>query len=375
MNFGMDGRAGFLYKGTGIGTYTYELLKALNLLDDLNRYVIFMNQSCDLDMDFKNNFSLISYNQTITDNFWDTISFGPSLKDKKLDLYHNPQNGIGLPKTSRVPIITTLHDIIPLKMPETVSDKYLAMFSQNINNILKASDAIITVSNYSKEDIAKTLNYPYEKIYVTPLASQNVYKPIDKFLAKSLIKRRYKINKDFLLYVGGFSPRKNILGLLEAFSMISKNNPNLLLVIAGTKGKSYDIYKNKVTKLGISSKVLFPGFIPLEDLNNFYNGAEAFVYPSFYEGFGLPPLEAMACGTPVIASNTTSIPEVLGDSALLVDPYDILQLKEAILRILEDKALRQTLIFKGFVKNSKLTWGATAKKTLKVYENISAKLK
>ena len=371
MNIGIDGRAASLYRGTGIGTYTYELLNALSSIDNFYRYVIFMKDNNKLDINFKNNFFTSFYNFPIEKNFWDTISHYPYIPKKTIDIYHNPQNGIGLPRENDCPIVITLHDIIPLKMPETVSDKYLNIFSQNLEFILKNANGIITVSDFSKDDIANTLNYPKDKIFVTPLASQKIYGPIDKVEAKIFLQKKYKITGNYILNVGGFSPRKNILGLLDAFSkVLDIYHDDLKLVIVGNHGKSYSLYKERAEKLNISSKVLFPGFIPVDDLNYFYNGAETFVYPSFYEGFGLPPIESMSCGTPVISSNKTSLPEVVGDASLSINPYDVDEISDAILRVLMDKALREKLIFKGIVRSNKLNWNTTARKTIRAYNSI-----
>lgn len=371
MKIGIDGRAASLYRGTGIGTYTYELLNALSSIDDFYRYVIFMRDMDKLDIDFGNNFFNSFYDFPIEKNFWDTINYSPSISKNILDIYHNPQNGIGLPIKKNCPYVITLHDIIPLKMPETVSDKYLKIFSQNLDFILKNADGIITVSNFSKDDIAKTLNYPKEKIFVTHLASQKIYAPIDKDEAKRFLHKKYKISGKYILNVGGFSPRKNILGLLDAFSKVLEVYHNdLSLIIVGNHGKSYSLYKERAEKLNISSKVLFPGFIPVDDLNYFYNGAEAFVYPSFYEGFGLPPIESMSCGTPVVCSNTTSLPEVVLDASLSINPYDIDELSCAIIKVLSDKSLREKLILKGIVRSNKLNWHTTARKTLRAYNSI-----
>ena len=158
----------------------------------------------------------------------------------------------------------------------------------------------------------REFDYPGEKIFVPHLAPEDIYKPKDKRFSKGLINKLYGIENDYIIYIGGFSPRKNIIGLIEAFSkLVLKHKKDIKLVIAGKKGLSYERYRNRAESLGILDKVLFPGFIPIEHLPFLYSAAELFVYPSFYEGFGLPPVEAVACGTPVIASNTTSIPEIV----------------------------------------------------------------
>ena len=173
------------------------------------------------------------------------------------------------------------------------------------------------------------------------------------------------------MYVGGYSPRKNIIGILEAFSLLKDNlKEDLKIVITGKKGISYEIYKNKAIELGISNSVIFTDFIPLNDLPIFYNACEFLVYPSFYEGFGLPPLEAMACGVPVIASNVTSLPEVCRNSAILIEPNDIDELCYSMERVLTDSFLKLTMIERGLSTSNNYSWKNTALNTIKAYESI-----
>ena len=285
-----------------------------------------------------------------------------------MELYHVPQNGVGLSENINCLKAITLHDIIPLRMPETVSDRYLKIFNDELPNMLKQCEGIITVSEFSKKDIAQEFNFPEEKIFVTPLAAEDIYKPLSKCKCKKLIKDKYGIEDNFVLYVGGFSPRKNIIGLIEAFSLIPPaKRKKSKLVITGNKGFSYPKYQKRADDLGISNDVIFTDFIPLEDLPVFYNGAEVLVYPSLYEGFGLPPLEAMACGTPVIASNITSIPEVCYDSALLINPYNIDDLSYAIERVLNDSLLMLTMVKKGLLRSMNFSWQKTAQLTTNAY--------
>lgn len=375
MKIGIDSRAAKLYRGTGIGTYTYQLINYLNKIDDTNKYLLFIPKNCTYDISLKSNFCINAIIDGKMENFWDEVNIPNTLKNKDIELYHVPQNGIGLPHNKNCNFVITLHDIIPYKMPETVSKNYLKIFHEQIPQILPRCDGIITVSNYSKQDIINAFHFPGDKIYVTHLAAEDIYKPIDKTLSKNIINEFYSIKGSFILYVGGFSPRKNIVGLIEAFSkLICKYKKNIKLVIAGRKGPSYSIYKRRVQELHIENKVIFPGFISMEHLPYLYNAAELFVYPSFYEGFGLPPIEAMSCGLPVIASNTTSIPEVVGKGSMLVDPNNIDLLSDLMLQILLNKELRQKLILSSLVRASELTWEKTAKKTLLAYSKILNKL-
>ena len=352
MKIGIDGRAAKWYRGTGIGTYTYQLITNLSKYDNLNHYLTFIPEDSDLNL--KDNFSIEYTKDSSNNNFWDDVKVPNLLENFNMELYHVPQNGVGLSGNVNCPKTITLHDIIPLRMPQTVSDRYLRIFNEEMPKILDNCDGIITVSEFSKLDIA-----------------EDIYRPIDRAYCKKFIKDNYKIADNFILYVGGYSPRKNIIGILEAFSLLKDNlKEDLKIVITGKKGISYEIYKNKAIELGISNSVIFTDFIPLNDLPIFYNACEFLVYPSFYEGFGLPPLEAMACGVPVIASNVTSLPEVCRNSAILIDPNDIDELCYSMERVLTDSFLKLTMIERGLSTSNNYSWKNTALNTIKAYESI-----
>lgn len=371
MKIGIDSRAAKWYRGTGIGTYTYQLINSLNKLDNLNQYLLFTPEGHDSDIILKNNFKVHPIADSMASNFWDDVNIPNLLYDKNMDIYHVPQNGVGLPFEKNCPFVITLHDTIPLHMPETVGERYLNIFTKEMGNIVNRSDGIITVSEYSKEDISKDFNYPKEKIFVTHLASEDIYRPLEKKLSSDILKTYYGLSPNYILYVGGFSPRKNIVGLIQAFGRIIDKLPkDINLVIAGTKGKSYVIYKECAEKLKISDRVIFPGFISMDHMPYLYNSAALFVYPSFYEGFGLPPIEAMACGIPVITSNVTSIPEIVGDAALLFNPNETETLSEKIYEVLTNKELKDLLISKGFIKSASLSWEKTAIETLRAYHGL-----
>lgn len=370
MNIGIDIRAAKWYRGTGIGTYTYQLVNSLNNQDIKNTYNLYSDNS-SIDIPFNSNFNTVLSSNEPSSNFWESVQKPMAVDPSSLNLYHVPQNGMGLPESSEVPVVITLHDTIPLHMPETVSDTYLNLFNSKMPELINRCQGIITVSEYSKRDIINDFNFPEDRVFVTHLASENIYRPIDKILCSSMVKNHYNLPDNYILYVGGFSPRKNIAGLIKAYSLIRNKLPlGMKLVIAGTKGKSFSIYSDLAYKLNIAEDVIFPGFIDMEYMPYLYGAAELLVYPSFYEGFGLPPLEAMACGVPVIASNVTSLPEVLGDSALLCNPDNIYELASFIIEVIENSRLRQILINRGFSKASSLNWNKTAANTIKIYKSL-----
>lgn len=365
MNIGIDARAAVWYRGTGIGTYTYQLIHNISLYDKLNEYLLFLPNENITGISPGENINIKLISEDRRDNFWEEVDIPNILTNKEIDTYLVPQNGIGLPRDKNCPFAITLHDVIPYRMPETVGPSYLNLFTKEVPSIIENCDSIVTVSNFSKMDIHKEFSYPLDKIHVTHLAAEEIYYPRNKSLCKDHIKNVYGIEKDFLLYIGGFSPRKNILGLIEAYSCLpSKIRENLSLVILGKKGRSYYTYRDKAHKLGLKGQVIFPGYVPVNELPLFYNACKVFCYPSFYEGFGLPPLEAMACGAPVISSCLTSMPEVLQDAAIYIDPYDPNDIKEKLLSLLENDTLRSNVSFKGLLHSANYSWKKTALETI-----------
>lgn len=372
MNIGIDARAATWYRGTGIGTYTYQLIKNINFYDKLNKYLLFLPDENKIDISPDENINIKLISEDRRDNFWEEVDIPNILNNKEIDSYLVPQNGIGLPKEKNCPFVITLHDVIPYKMPETVGPQYLNLFTKEVPHIINTCDSIITVSNFSKDDIHKEFSYPLEKIHVTHLAAEEIYYPRNKNYCIDYIRKKYKIEKDFILYVGGFSPRKNILGLIEAYSLLPKSiRENIDLVIIGKKGRSYYNYRDKAYELGVKNQVIFPGYIPVDELPTFYNACKVFCYPSFYEGFGLPPLEAMACGAPVISSSLTSMPEILGDAALYIDPYNINSIYESLYNLIDDDKLRNSLSFKGLLHSAKYNWKKTALETINVLNSLN----
>lgn len=371
MKIGIDARAAKWYRGTGIGTYTYQLINNINNLRTNNSYLFFMPEGANLDINFNDNIETKNIKGSGNNSFWEEVNMPNLLENHSISLYHVPQNGIGLPREKKCPFIITLHDVIPYKMPQTVSERYLNIFLNNVPEIIPLCDGIITVSNYSKKDIMNTFGFPENKIFVTYLAPEEMYMPLHKDISKQIIKEKYGIDDDYILYIGGFSPRKNIKGLIEAFSLLPKKlREKNKLVIAGNKGISYDLYKKRAQELNIENDIIFPGFVSLYDMPYLYNAAKLFVYPSYYEGFGLPPVEAMACGIPVIASNSTSISEILEDAAVLINPDNRDELCSAIQNVLLNEKLRKDLIQKGFNKTSKLKWRKTAIDTVNAYKSV-----
>lgn len=370
MNISIDGRGITLFNGSGIGTYTENLVKELINLDDRNKYTIFW--AGEKYEGLKKENTTIVFTSKKHGMFYENFYYPSYIGYNNIDLHHIPQNGIGLSKDYNVPCIVTIHDLIPYTMPETCGKGYLARFLRDMPFILDAAKGILTVSEYSKKDILKFFpNFPPDKIFVTPLAANSSYFPMNKNLCSIYLKEKFNIDFPFILYIGGFSSRKNVRGLIYSFKEINNSiNPNYKLVLCGSLRDEGEKLKELCKTIGIEDKVVFTGFIDDADLPFFYNGCSLFVYPSLYEGFGLPPLEAMSCKTPVIASNTTSIPEVTKDSAILIDPFNTSELSDSIIKVLNSQSLMDELSYKGYMNSKDFTWKNTAKLTLEAYETV-----
>lgn len=263
--------------------------------------------------------------------------------------------------------IITCHDLIPW----VYDNNRLPTWKLNMKGLKKA-DRIITVSEYSKNEIVKYVGYPEDQITVIPNAvdHNNYYVKRDREIVKKLgVPDTQKV----ILYVGSEQPRKNVPFLLEAISLLKKKLPGIKLLKIGVpqvSGVREELLK-LIEVLDIQKEVIFVGYVSENDLTKYYNAADLFVFPTLYEGFGLPPLEAMACGTPVITSNVTSLPEVVGDSAVTIDPYDVNAFAEAMYDLLTDEKLRENMINKGLKRAQLFNWEKSAKETLKVYEQLN----
>ena len=370
----IDSRSINLHEGTGIGTYTKNLISEMINIDECNLFTLIWTGKIDKSF-LKNNTELILCSGK-HGSFFEKKYIPHLIENNNLELYHIPQNGIGYPFDYNINTVVTIHDLIPYIMPETVGSGYLKRFLKDIPKIIENSKGILTVSEYSKKDILKFFKgYPEDKIFVTPLSAHNEFTPMDKIKCKELIQNKFNFKDPYILYIGGFSARKNVKGLINAFFKIKSNLSKKYKLVLGGSLKDEGInLKNYCDTLNLSEDVIFTGFLENSDLPILYNGAEIFVYPSYYEGFGLPPLEAMKCNTPVITSNTTSIPEVTKDSAILIDPLIEDDLSQSMFNLLENHDLRNNLIKKGYKRSLQFSWRQTAMKTLNAYEKIISSL-
>ncbi|UXM85521.1 glycosyltransferase family 4 protein [Methanococcus aeolicus] len=297
------------------------------------------------------------------------LSIGLNNISKKIDIIHcmNAEPIYLKPKNAK--LITTIYDIIPYIFPETYTFSTSFRFKFILPITLKISDKIIVISHHTKQDIIKHFKIPKDRIKVIHLAANENYKPLNENEIDK-IKQKYNLNYPFVLYVGGLEPKKNIPTLLKALYKLKKQGIKHKLVITGPKRWKYKSIFETIEKLNLQNEVIFTGYVPDEDLPALYNAADLFVYPSLYEGFGLPPLEAMQCGTPVITSNTSSLPEVVGDAGIMVNPYDVDELANKMYEVLTNDGLRDELSKKGLERAKLFSWKKCAEEHLKVYEEV-----
>jgi glycosyltransferase involved in cell wall biosynthesis len=275
------------------------------------------------------------------------------------DVVHVPW--LAAPPHGRAPLVVTAHDLVLLRFPEYLNRKTRWMARMGLRQAIRESKAFIAVSYSTANDLIRLAGIRKERVYVVPEAADGYFRPVPA----SQVRERYKVEGPFLLYVGTLEPRKNLTGLVRAFAAL--DIPGLKLVIVGKKGWMYRELFETVKALALRSRVVFTGFVPASDLPALFSAAEVFVYPSLYEGFGLPVLEAMQCGAPVITTNVSSLPEVAGEAALLVAPDDVRGLTGAIRRVLAEPGLREELRGKGFEQSRRFSWSKTADLTAEVY--------
>lgn len=374
MIIGMDGRVVTWHIGSGLATYTINLLTNIQKQENLKNIFMFYPTEHKTDIFDINSMPKNMLIGERRHDFWNKVYQIEWELNFPIDFFHNTVNGIGLPTNLNCNHVITLHDVIPYVMPETVDRPHLDYTFSHTPDIVKNATHIITVSNFSKLDIQRYFGVSDDKITVTHLAADDIYKPMNRDTARSVIFNKYGVDRHYILYLGGFSPRKNIARLIQAFQKVRDSYEKPIdLLILGEHQRSYSFLWSLAEKLKLTDNVKFLNFIPTNDLPYFYNGADVFVYPSLYEGFGLPPLEAMQCGTPVVTSNVSSIPEIVGDAALLANPYNIDEIGQQILKLLTDKDLWTLHSMMGQAKAREYSWDKTAEKTIEVYKKVCEK--
>jgi glycosyltransferase involved in cell wall biosynthesis len=301
--------------------------------------------------------------------FWRIpIGFPLEFRREKLDVFHAQYI---IPPFCTCKTVTTIHDIAYEHYPEFFSNFEVLRAKMLIRRSAQRTDHIITVSNYSRNDISRTYNIDPDRITVTYEGAGLDFFPRDKGECSEQLERDYGIKAPFLLYVGRLQERKNLRRLLSAYAKVKKKGADEKLVLVGKKDWMSGNIQEHIKSLELEDSVIFKGYVPSADLPVFYNAAEAFVYPSIFEGFGLPVIEAMACGTAVLTSYGSSLQEVAGDAALLVDPMSEESIAQGLGELLDDRSLRLRLGRAGLVRSATFSFKRTAEQTVAVYEMLA----
>lgn len=357
---------------SGIGTYTLELAKQLHSTEEMSFYGTIFNYRNRQENPwikeipfpvFSNH--LLPYGAYRRAWHFLPFSYQAFFPEDQSDVYHF-FNYIVPPRISGK-VITTIHDSSFLLFPETLAKRNLERIRKDIDYSIQRSDRIIAVSENGKQELMQLLGIDEKKIRVV----YNAASPVSSNQTLAEIQKKFHFEHPYILYVGNLEPRKNIPSLIQAYRKlkIEKKLP-FHLVIAGQKGWRYESIFETVQKLSLENEITFTGYVSDEDKAALYKNASLFVFPSLYEGFGIPIIEAMSAGVPVVCSNTSSMPEVAGEAALLVSPENIEEIAEAMERLLTDFSLRKEKIRLGTLQASKFSWASSAKKLIEVYEEL-----
>ncbi len=369
MHIGIDAR--FVQgPNTGVTTYLINLLKGISTVDKNNTYSIFLSHpNYNSRIPNVNNFHVRV--NTIGALAWKNLWLPKETRRLKVDAVHFPAYTGSFVNIGNN--VVTVHDLIHKINPKWFSRRELILIDWPIQMAINKATKIIAVSESTKRDIMKYYKVKEEKIAVTLEGADSSFRPINDVDKLESIKKKYAIDADFILYVGVLFKRRNITRLLEAFSLLIRDrNINYKLVIAGPQ-KGYINLQENIENYGIRDKVIYLGYVEQADMPLLYNAASFFVYPSLYEGFGLPVLEAMSCGKAVVTSNVSSLPEILADAGLLINPYKTEELYDAMYRLAQDSALREKLSNMALERSKIFSWDKMSEETINIYKNLAVK--
>ena len=339
---------------TGIGIYTARLLDALRRVGPEHEYrEIAWGRDVSMRLDRRLR--------------WQQWELPRRARAAGADLLHVP--GFDAPRRKPCPLVLTVHDLIGMLFPQNLPPVARFYWSRWLPRSIRWADRVIADSEHTRRDIVRLLGVPTERIVVIPLGVDVAFRQVADAEALVAVRGRYALPETFILYVGTLEPRKGLDTLVDAYATLADALSHDL-VIAGKRGWYTQSLFAQVRRLGLERRVHFTNYVADADLPALYSLAAIFAFPSRYEGFGLPPLEAMACGTPVVSSNAASLPEAVGDAGLLVPPDDPVALAAALRRVLEDADLRARLHAAGLAQAQRFTWEETARQTLTVYQEL-----
>ena len=373
MRIGLDGLP-LNQQLTGVGYYTLELARALaehspdsqfNIISP--RPYIFRDPAPSGRDGLPANIRLVSARTNLVTRRWWSIGLPRYLAKHPHDVFHGTNFEVPLWTNSRCATVITIHDLSLLLHPRTHQARSVRRAQRRLPRMADAATIVITPTESVREEVCEQLGITREKVLAVPEAARRVFRPMAPHEAE-VIRRRLRINDDFLLFVGTIEPRKDLRTLVQAFEEVAQVHKTLQLVIAGKRGWLVEDLLKQIRKSRFADRIRLTGYLDDEDLRALYSSCRVFVYPSIYEGFGLPPLEAMACGATVITTRIPSVVEVCDDAALLVDPASSTALVREIREVLTNENLRTKLEKASLRRASEYSWKQTAGLTLEVYE-------
>jgi glycosyltransferase involved in cell wall biosynthesis len=361
--------------GTGLGgneSYATNLIEALAEIDTSNQYTIYVTKR-EATTRFSNRWPNFQVRATLphTPFIRVPLTLSAELRRHRVDVLHVQFTA---PPVAPCPVVVSIHDLSFEHLPQTFRRRSRMQLRMTVRRSARSASQVLALSEHARNDIVATYDVSPEKVSVIPLAAPAHFGPVSDEKELQRIRQTYGIEGEYLLAVGSIQPRKNLTRLLQAYSILRTARPDRKLphlVIVGKFAWLYGETLRKIKELEIDRSVILTGYVPQADLPGLYSGATCFVYPSYFEGFGLPPLEAMKCGSAVIVGNKTSLPEVVGDAAVLVDPFDVNEMSAAIEKLISDPNLRLELGAKGIQRAKLFDWKETARKTLAVYEKAA----
>ncbi len=356
------------YRAAGINWYIYNLLRYLPTVGYQHRYTVFLGHkgTGQAFPEMKTKMTSLPTVNPVVRILWEQTVQPMQVLRQSIDLLHSLAfvQPIFLP----CPGIITIYDLSFILFPERLQPLRRLYLHWGTHYSARKAQRIIAISASTKRDIIKFLGVPDRKVNVVPCGVDEDFQPLENQRLLDDFRRKRHLPKQMVLFVGTIEPRKNLITLLRGYALLGKKLHLPPLIIGGPKGWHYQDVLSAVEELGLQEDVIFPGYIPQEELPLWYNAADFFIYPSLYEGFGLPPLEAMACGTPVIVSNTSSLSEVVGEAGILVNPSSEDQIAEAMQRLWTDDSLRAEMRRKGLDRARDFSWQEAAQERVKVYE-------
>jgi glycosyltransferase involved in cell wall biosynthesis len=369
---------------TGTGRYVYNLLESLGRVDGVTEYSILSPHEIDKVPETPSTFQWktfpVGYLRHAGDNLsklvWEQRTFPRAARHEEASVMHVPYFAPPL-RALGIPTVVTIHDVIPLRLPAYRGSPAVSAYGQLVARAARSATMVIAVSEHSKRDIIEMLGIPEQRIRVIREAPAPGYRPVSDKAQLELVREKYGIGERFVLNVGGLDLRKNISGLVGAFAAVYHEigDPDLQLFVAGDAtrlGSSplFPDWRSLARTFGVADSIVCAP-IDEDDLPAVYSAASCFAFTSVYEGFGLPPLEAMACGAPVVCSELTSLPEIVGSAGILVNPEDPDRLGAAILRVLTSPQLRHDLSARGLARVKQFTWDRVAVETSRLYAEAS----